>query len=253
VTDKQADQNKDFPAATMKPLAAAAALAQAGFPENQWATGVAVGMGESSLNIAARNHSSDSVGWLQINKKAHPELFKGLKTGYEWLSPDVNAQFAKKVYDKAHGWGPWEAYTGSDGSGSDGSYRKYLSTGESAAAELKKNLAGKSAADQKAYLQSLTKPYDEVAALYYIGIGSQAVGTAIGDAGEKAGNLTVSSGAAVASAVSDLVKEFTAISDLFQALLLPSTWIRVGAGAVGVMLIVGGMVALGKEASSTSS
>lgn len=250
--DKQADQNQDFPAATMKPLAAAAALAQAGFPADQWATGVAVGMGESSLNIAARNHESDSVGWLQINKKAHPDLFKSFTTGYEWLSPDVNAQLAKKVYDNAHGWGPWEAYTGKDGKGSDGSYRQYLSTGEAAAAELKKNLSGKSSAEQKTYLQSLTKPYDEVAAFYYLGIGSKAVGSAIGSAGEKAGNLTVDSGAAVASAVADLVKEFTAISDLFQALLLPSTWIRVGAGAVGVMLIIGGMVALGKEASATT-
>lgn len=250
--DKKADQNQDFPAAAMKPLAAAAALAQAGFPSDQWATGVAVGMGESSLNIAARNHKTDSVGWLQINKKAHPDLFKNLTTGYEWLSPDVNAQMAKKVYDARHGWGPWEAYTGADGKGSDGPYRQYLPTGEAAAAELKKNLAGKSAADQKKYLQSLTKPYDEVAGLYYIGLGSKAVGNAIAGAGEKAGSMTVSSGAAVASSVADLVKEFTAISDLFQALLLPSTWIRVGAGAVGVMLIIGGMVALGKEASATS-
>lgn len=250
--DQKADQNKDFPEAKIKPLAAAAALARAGFPEDQWATGVAVGMGESSLNLAARNHTTDSVGWLQINKKAHPDLFKNLKTGYEWLAPDVNAQFAKKIYDGAHGWGPWEAYTGSDGKGSDGPYREYLSTGQAAAAELKKNLAGKSQADQKKYLESLVKPYDEVAALYYLGVGSQSVGDAVGTAGEKAGQMTVDSGAAVVGAVHDLVQEFAAISNFFQALLLPSTWIRIGAGTVGVMLIIAGMVALGKEASATS-
>lgn len=250
--DKKADQNLDFPEAKMKPLAAAAALARAGFPESQWATGVAVGMGESGLNIAARNHKTDSVGWLQIRKPAHPDLFKNLDTGYEWLSPDVNAQFAKKIYDSAHGWGPWEAYTGPDGKGSDGPYRKYLPTGEAAAAELKKNLAGKSKADQDKYLLSLTKGYDELAAIYYLGVGTKAVGNAVGDAGEKAGQMTVDSGNAVVGAVHDLVQEFAAISNFFQALLLPSTWIRIGAGTVGIMLIVAGMVALGKEASATS-
>lgn len=250
--DQKADQNLDFPAAKMKPLAAAAALARAGFPEDQWATGVAVGLGESGLNIAARNHKTDSVGWLQIRKSAHPDLFKSLKTGYEWLAPDINAQFAKKVYDNAHGWGPWEAYTGPDSKGSDGPYQKYLSTGEAAAAELKSNLAGKSQADQKKYLESLVKPYDEVAAIYYLGVGAKAVGNALGDVGTKTGQLTVESGNATVSAVHDLVQEFAAISKFFQALLLPSTWIRIGAGTVGVMLIVAGMVALGKEAGQSS-
>lgn len=246
-------QNLDFPPLKMqKAEAAAAALATAGFPPDQWATGVAVGMGESGLNIAARNKSTDSVGWLQINKKAHPDLFKGLKIGYEWLDPVTNAQMAKKVYDGAHGWGPWEAYTGPDGKGSDGPWRQYQKEGQQAAETLQKNLAGKTDAQKKAYLKSLTYPYSEAAGLYILGIGTHRLAGALATGGTEAGNFVTDSGAAVADSVKDLVNEFTAISNFFQKMLLPSTWIRIGAGTVGVMLIVAGMVALGKEAAETS-
>lgn len=243
-------QDATFPPAKMKPFAAAVALAYAGFPPDQWATGVAVGMGESGLDLGARNPKTDSVGWLQINRNAHPDLFKNLQSGYEWLAPEIEAKFAKKVYDNAHGWGPWQAYTGPDGKGSDGPWRQYQAQGEAAAAQLQKALAGKSPAERKKYLQSQLKIWDQVADALYLGVGTQMLGNDIADAGQKAGDMTVQSGAAVADSVKSLMDEFASISHFFQALLLPSTWIRVGAGTVGAILIVVGMIALGKEASA---
>jgi hypothetical protein len=237
----------------MKGEAAAAAAKLGGFPDDQLVTAVAVGLGESGLNIAAHNKESDSLGWLQINKREHPDLFSKLQTGYEWLVPEVNAQMAKKVYDDAgESWGPWQAYTGPDGKGSDGPYREYLKEAQDAVNLLNQGLAGKTKAQQTAYLKSLVKPYDEVAGYYYLGVGSQDIANAIGDVGQRTADVTQGSGAAVASAVSDLVKEFTAISNFFQSLLLPSTWIRIGAGTIGTMLIIAGMIALGKEASAQS-
>lgn len=250
---QQADQNLTFPSTPMKPLVAAAALAEAGWPESQWATGVAVGQAESSLNIGARNQTggNDAVGWLQINKKSHADLFKGMETGYEWLDPVENAKLGLSVYKAAgNSWSPWEAYTGADGRGADGPWTKYQSEGQSAAAQLKNNLAGKSKADQTKYLKSLTDPWKTVAGTEYLGIAEKSVGQAIGDTGVTAAQTAAGAGAAVASTVSDMVKEFAAFSDFFQALLLPSTWLRIGSGIVGIGLIIGGMVALGKEASA---
>lgn len=87
----------------------------AGFPESEIKTAVAVALAESSGNPSARNASS-ATGLWQILVKAHPDL----ASKYNLTDPNQNGKAAYEVWKAAGGkWTPWTTYTG-------GSYKKYL-------------------------------------------------------------------------------------------------------------------------------
>lgn len=228
-----------LPTIRMTPTQAAAALTLAGWPADQIATGVAVGQAESGLNLTAQNPSG-ADSWLQVLKSAHPDLFSKLPDPYAWVDPVTAAKMGRSVYSAAgNSWHPWTTYT-------SGKYREYLSEGQKAAEAVQAATAGKSAAEKKAYYTKLFAPLDSSIADVQL---LQPVANELGDAATGAAKSTVAAGDAVAGAVSDMASELAAFSDLFQALLLPSTWLRVGSGVLGVLLVVGGLVALGKEAA----
>jgi hypothetical protein len=74
----------------------------------------AVGMAESGGDPGIVN-SIGAGGLMQINP---PEP--------DYLDPATNMQIAVRKWKAAHGWTPWEAFTGSDGRGDDGPWRRYL-------------------------------------------------------------------------------------------------------------------------------
>lgn len=63
---------------------------------------------ESTLNPAAVSAGGGNWGLFQINT-THEATFEEV-TGHPWadvLDADVNAQFARWLYDQSGGWGPW--------------------------------------------------------------------------------------------------------------------------------------------------
>lgn len=86
---------------------------------DMWA---AVAMAESSGRTDVVNPIG-CVGLWQINQpvwvKSHPSWTK------EWLKNPVNNARAAAVVYRAQGMKAWEAYTGPDGTGSDGPWRQY--------------------------------------------------------------------------------------------------------------------------------
>lgn len=82
----------------------------------------AVAMAESSGRTDVVN-SIGCVGLWQINQpvwvKSHPTWTVA------WLKNSANNAVAAKVIYKAQGLKAWEAYTGPDGTGSDGPWRQY--------------------------------------------------------------------------------------------------------------------------------
>lgn len=90
-----------------------------GFPESEIATGVAVALAESGGDPNISN-SIGATGLWQILLSAHPSV-----SGTQARDPNFATGYAHKLWQQS-GWQPWEAYTGHDGRGSDGPYRKFL-------------------------------------------------------------------------------------------------------------------------------
>lgn len=78
------------------------------FPDN-YEEAVAVADCESSLNPRAKNPNG-WYGLFQIDKASHQSAFQRV-TGQSWgdgiLVGYYNAQYAKDLYDRSGGWGPW--------------------------------------------------------------------------------------------------------------------------------------------------
>jgi hypothetical protein len=91
---------------------------KAGGPAGQADTAAAVALAESGGRPGIVN-SIGAGGLWQI----HPP-----EPGY--LNPKTNARIAVRKFRES-GWQPWEAYTGPDGKGSDGPWRKFLRSGGS--------------------------------------------------------------------------------------------------------------------------
>jgi hypothetical protein len=77
----------------------------AGFAGDDLATAVAVALAESSGDTHARAPSGCCHGLWQIHARAHNEAITDL-----W-DPAYNARVAHRIWTRAGGWGPWEAYT----------------------------------------------------------------------------------------------------------------------------------------------
>lgn len=91
-----------------------------GFPRSALQLVTAISKGESNWNPNANYVTSaeDSRGLMQINTYAH-------KINRNLYDPLVNMQEAKKIRDRAGGYGPWSVYT-------SGKYQQYM--GQAAAA-----------------------------------------------------------------------------------------------------------------------
>nr|WP_237702729.1 peptidoglycan-binding protein [Candidatus Protofrankia datiscae] len=101
-----------------------------GVPLGTW---VAVALAESGGNAKARNaRGEDSRGLWQINARVHASWLAGRNL----YDPATNAWAAKKVCD-SQGVRAWSAYT-------NGSYHRYLTRGNTAAAAVKASPASAS-------------------------------------------------------------------------------------------------------------
>jgi len=108
---------------------------QAGFPEEDVPTIVAIAMGESSGNPRAHNPDAstgdNSYGLMQINMLGQMGADRraqfGLKSNEELFNPITNFAAAKTIYD-SQGLGAWGAYTNK-------SYLDYMPTAAKAAKE----------------------------------------------------------------------------------------------------------------------
>jgi len=230
-------------ASTLTPVQVVAAMAAAGWPREQWATGAAIAMAESSDNDQATNPSGAS-GLFQILRSAHEDLFAALPTPEAWKDPVINAGMALKVW-KGRGskWdtGGWTTYGGS-------SYKAALPAATNAASQVAQQLeqAGSTQAQQQ-YLGNILRPVSpEIDGLIKFFQGVQTgIADVVGTTAQTEGDVMVSMGQQLAN----MTQEFASISDLFQKLLLPSTWLRIGAGITGGALVLFGIFILGREAS----
>ncbi len=235
--------NSNVPRAVMSPLQAAAALKLAGWPDDQLVTGVAVGEGESGLDASVENEIG-AAGWLQVLRSAHPDLFSALPSKSAWMDPVTDAKMALSVYNQAgHSWRPWQAYT-------NGAYSDHLADAQKAVSQLQHDTAGLNSSQLHDYYLKLWEPIYGKLIAAQMATGEQAVVDGLAGAAGTAGQTVQDTGNAVVDSIGSVVKELTSFSDFFQALLLPGTWLRVGSGLVGVLLVIGGLVALGKEAST---
>lgn len=86
----------------------------------------AVAMAESSGRTDVVN-SIGCVGLWQINQPVHIKSHPTWTV--KWLQNPVNNAKAAAVIYRSQGWNAWEAYTGPDGTGSDGPWRQYYKKG----------------------------------------------------------------------------------------------------------------------------
>src|SRR5215207_507320 len=115
-------------------MVAADAAYQAGFRGQDLVNMVAIVGGESSYNpgTVTKDSDDDSWGLWQINMRgtmgAPRRLMFGIRSNQELLDPYINAQVAMKIF-KQQGYGGWGAYK-------NGSWRKFLSRAQTAAATV---------------------------------------------------------------------------------------------------------------------
>ena len=175
-------------------------------------------------------------GLFQISRSAHGDFFAPGGNGMDWVNPAENARKGYQIY-RSQGWGAWEAHT-------KGLHLVHLPQARAAVAAFDNKAAGRAG---EAYWQSLFRPktreYIFAAAVAgNPGALSDAVGSAIAPGvaagAEATGDAVVDSGAAVAASVGDLAKVMTGA---WQALTTPAVWMRVGYGALGVVLVAGGL------------
>jgi hypothetical protein len=106
-----------------------AALAiRAGFSKSQSVVMTAVAKAESSFRTAAVSYIGCCGGLWQINFQVHPVSKSST------FDPYINASWAKKIFD-SQGLDAWEAYTGPDGSGSDGPWLAFENDSRTAVEE----------------------------------------------------------------------------------------------------------------------
>lgn len=239
--------------AELTPTQVVAALALAGWPKDQWATGAAIAMAESTNNPTAVNPQSGAAGLWQILPSAHQDLFKKLPKPDDWKDPFVNAFMALQVW-KGRGskWdvGGWATYGGHV-------YNQALPAAQAAASQLSQQLeqAGSTTA-QHQILGDILKPVDPLVAqaMALAGAGQDVLKGIAGGASTLGGVISAT-GPAVASSVFQWPAEITsffstAADDLgklggfFSNLFNPATYVRTGAGLIGIIFLIMGIIGL---------
>ncbi len=126
------DDSQKVDSQYIDPVTYAEKLANAGFQGDDLVTMLAITMGESSLDIYARNPVADyagqtekSKGLTQINYFAHPEV-----SDEQAYDPDFAASYAYMLYlGRGGGFQDWGAYTA-------GTYHQYLEQATAAVSQL---------------------------------------------------------------------------------------------------------------------
>lgn len=101
---------------------------QAGGDPTKAAVAAAIAMAESGGNANARNPSTGSIGYWQINPQAHPP-------SQATADPLGNARAAVAISNNGRNWQPWQAFT-------NGSYRQFLNGADAAGATQNTASAG---------------------------------------------------------------------------------------------------------------
>lgn len=182
----------------------------AGFPNSQLVTAVAIAYAESSFNETSTHHNQDGstdYGLWQINSVHNfPEVTSGA-----WRDPRVNAQLAYRVYT-AQGWNAWSTHKPTDPVG----YARYTAAIPFAVS----------------YVTAAYGPVVAAEGSAMVGVGTvQGVGGVVQD--------TVTNAANIAQA------PLAALKFLEQ----PGTWVRIGKFMIGIALVIGGLVLVAKLAT----
>lgn len=216
-----------------------ASIALAGWPQQLWGMAGAVAAAESGRNPFVYNtYKMGHFGLFQISRAAWPDFFT-VKDGTDlgWVNPENNAGQAYKIY-KAQGWGAWQAKT-------NGAYLAFYPQALAAAADLDR-LTQQHGQDEHGYWRSLISSKTQDLEIKAAGVsaadiakfGNEQLGGAVAGAANATAAGVVDSGAAVASAVNDT---FGFLPDLWTAITTPALWMRLGYGALGVVLVAGGL------------
>lgn len=222
------------------------AIAWGGWPQKDWATAGAVAAAESSRNPFIYNtYKMGHFGLFQISRSAWPDFFAASNAngGMGWCAPNLNAQYGYKIFQQ-QGWKAWSSYT-------NGSYLAYLPAAKAAANHLVAT-TGVHGGDEKGYWASLASQKTitlylkavGVTAADIAGVATSGIGTAITGAANATADATVSSGGDVASSVN---AQFGWLPDLWTELTTPALWMRVGYGALGIILVAGGLFMIVKN------
>lgn len=212
-----------------------ACVALAGWKDTEWGTAAAVAAAESSRNPFIYNtYKKGHFGLFQISRSAHPEFFAPDGNGMQWVFPWLNAAEGHKIY-QSQGWGAWAAKT-------NGAYLAYYPAAMEAAASVQRRMQ-LHGGDEKEWLKSLIRQKTAwqcatAAGVDVAGIGTTAIGDAIAAGAGATAQGTVDSGAAVASSVGDMAQ---VVTGLWSAITTPALWMRLGYGALGVVLVSGGL------------
>lgn len=169
-------------------------------------TMAAIAMAESSGRTDVVN-SIKCVGLWQINQPVHVKA--NPTWTIEWLqNPFNNARAAKKIQDQS-GLGAWEAYTGPDGKGSDGPWRKFENSDEG---------------DDKFTASDVGMTQEQF---------DKALEGSPGVAEQP--DLSDSPFDNPLSGVTDV------LTDVWESITTPALWMRLAYGLTGVVLVAGGL------------
>ena len=160
-------------------------------------------MAESGGDTAVVN-SIGCVGLWQINQPVHVKSHPTWTV--RWLQDPFNNARAAKAIHASQGWGAWEAYTGPDGKGTDGPWRDHQAT---------------STAVSAGWWEDFKRGFD-------FGPGPEDLfdGGTENDPGLSD---------ALTGGLSESLKKTA------DVLVNPRTWLRISYGAVGIVLITGGL------------
>lgn len=217
-------------------LETVASVALGGWPESKWAEAAATASAESSRNPFIYNtYKMGHFGLFQISRSAHADFFAPNGEGMGWVSPITNAQQAYKIY-QSEGWGAWEGHT-------NGGYLAYLAQAKAAVAALKAKGTGEAVWRSVFRKDTNDKIFGALLAGATPGSTSgggllDGLGNAIVGGAEATAGGTVAAGDATVDTVGGMAQ---VVTGFWQALTTPALWMRIGYGALGVVLVGGGL------------
>lgn len=212
-----------------------ASVALGGWPKAKWAEAAATAASESSRNPFIYNtYKKGHFGLFQISRSAHADFFAPSGEGMTWVNPAENAREGYRIYQN-EGWGAWEAH-------SSGVYLTNLGQAKAAVAAFDKKAAGRTGT---AYWQSLYRMQTRQNILTAVssggglsGAAGDAIGPGVAAGAEGAAGGVVAAGDAVTSTVGDMAQ---VVTGFWGAITNPSLWMRLGYGALGIVLVGGGL------------
>lgn len=180
-------------------------MKEAGWPEKSRTLAAAVALAESGGSPFIYNtYKQGHFGLFQISRSAWPEFFAGGSD--QWADPVANARKALEIKNK-QGWKAWEGFT-------NDRYTKYN---------------------------------NEVAAAAMDELRGRPLGPGLlGDIQEHGLSSVLGTAYEAVSGAAETVADKTSVgldvlADAWEAVTTPAFWMRVGYGALGVVLLAGGL------------